>query len=77
MRTKNLLRKRKNFEMEVDRVEETKQINNSSQEKIKQLEAKIDYYMKNEDLFLQDMDKLVKLYEMGKIDSEGEPVDDD
>ena len=77
MRTKNFLRKRKYFEMEVDGVEETKQINNSLQEKIKQLEAKIDDYKKNEDLFLQDKEKLVKLYEMGKIDSDGEPVDDD
>ena len=51
MRTKNFLRKRKYFEMEVDGVEETKQINNSSQEKIKQLEAKIDNYKKNEVLF--------------------------
>ena len=77
MRTKNLLLKRKYFETEVDGVEETKQINNSFQEKIKQLEAKIDNYKKNEDLFLQDKEKLVKLYEMGKIDSDGEPVDDD
>ena len=77
MRNKNFLRKRKYFEMEVDGVEETKQINNSLQEKIKQLEAKIDNYKKNEDLFLQDKEKLVKLYEMGKFDSDGEPVDDD
>ena len=67
MRTKNLHRKRKCHEMEVDGVEETKQINNSLQEKIKQLEAKLDDYKKNEDLFLQDKKKLAKLYEMGKL----------
>ena len=43
MRTKNLARKRKYIEMEVDGVRETKQINNSLQEKIKWYGANVDY----------------------------------
>ena len=43
--------------------------------KIKSLENKIKEYQANQDLFLQDKEKLVKLYQGGYIDSDGEIIE--
>ena len=43
--------------------------------KITSLEEKIDDYAKNEHELLLDREKLVKLYQEGVIDSDGEPKD--
>ena len=77
MRSKPSRNKRKLHEMEVDTIEETKEANTKLAKKISELEKAIDEHKRREDLFLQDKEKLVKLYQMGKIDSDGEYIDDD
>ena len=77
MRAKQIGLKRKHHEMEVDTTEEVKETNNKLFTKIKELEKSLDEYKLREDLFLQDKEKLVKLYELEKIDSDGEYIEDE
>ena len=63
--------------MEVDTIEETKKANNNLAKKIKEMVKAIDEHKRRENLFLQDKEKLVKLYQLGKIDSDGEYIGDD
>ena len=69
--------KRKYKEMECDGFEEEKKKKKTREheEKIKQLEVSISIYEEREDGFLKDKEKLVKLYQLGKIDSDGEFID--
>ena len=77
LRTKSINNKRKLHEMEVDTIEVTKEANNNLAKKIKEMEKAIDEHKRRENLFLQDKEKLVKLYQLGNIDSNGEYIGDD
>ena len=41
------------------------------------MEKAIDEHKRRENLLLQDKEKLVKLYQLGKIDNDGEYIGDD
>ena len=66
-------RKHPDEEMKVDN-DQKKMIDELSH-KITSLEEKINDYAKNEHELLLDREKLVKLYQEGVIDSDGEPKD--
>ena len=63
--------------MECDQTEESKRKTLELKQKIEQLEDTIADYQRREDLFLKDKEKLVKLYQLGKIDSDGEYIESD
>ena len=54
-----------------------KEITKGLTDKIKELEQEIEKHQKREELFLQDKEKLVKLYERGAIDCDGELIEND
>ena len=82
-RTHFLLRKQSNFrkrtllDREMEDAEERKEITKGLTNKIKELEQEIEKHQKREELFLQDKEKLVKLYERGAINSDGELIEND
>ena len=75
MRDCQLGRKRKHPDEEMkDEVNQSAKVN-ELQKTIKSLEFKIDEYEKRQDDLLSDRGKLVKLYEEGYIDSDGEHIE--
>ena len=58
--------------MECDQTEESKRKTLKLKQKIEQLEGTIADHQQREDLFLKDKEKIVKLYQLSKIDSDGE-----
>ena len=81
-RTHFLLRKRENFrkrtlqDREAEEAEEHKENIKKLSNKINELELMVKTHQDREDLFLQDKEKLVKLYQLGVIDSDGEYIED-
>ena len=69
--------KRKHYEIECDRFEEEKRKTIKLEERIKELEERIHIHEDREDWFLKNKEKLDKLYELGKIDSDGEYINSD
>ena len=74
MRKTNENCKRKFADIEMDQNKEENKEVDLLWNKIKSLENKIKEYQANQDLFLQDKEKLVKLYQGGYIDSDGEII---
>ena len=70
-------RKRKHYQMECDQTEESKRKTLELKQKIEKLEDTIADHQRREDLFLKDKEKLVKLYQLGKIDSDGKYIESD
>ena len=70
MRGRPTGRKTKHHKMECYQTEESKTKTLDLKQKIGQLEDTIVNYQRREDLFLKDKEKLVKLYQLGKIDGE-------
>ena len=80
-RTYYLLRKQPNsrkktlLDREIEYKEKIKVREKEMADKIKELEKIIEVHQKREEIFLQDKEKLVKLYELGAIDSDGELIE--
>ena len=55
-----------------EQLHETAKLNQILQEKVNSMKSRIDEYEKNKDELLKDREKLVKLYDEGIIDSDGE-----
>ena len=81
-RTHFLLRKGKHHgkkslqDREKQDAEEAKENISRLTDKIKELEERINVHQSRENSFLQDKEKLCKLYELGIIDSDGEYIED-
>ena len=62
--------------MNVDRREESKEASLSLKSKIEELELKINEYKNREEEFFDNKEKLIKLYQIRVIDSDGELIED-
>ena len=68
--------RRHEYSMNVDWREESKGASLSLKSKIVKLESKINEYKNIEEEFFDIKEKLIKLYQIGAIDSDGELIED-
>ena len=62
--------------MNVDRRKESKEVSLILNSKIEELESKINEYKNREEEFYDNKKKLIKLYQIRVIDSDGELIED-
>ena len=76
MRRAAPFRARKYQDIEMDDREEVKSQLKGYSKRIKELEDTVAEYDERQDMLLKDKEKLVRLYELGVIDSDWEPIEE-